>query len=968
MRLDDFHFLKFLKITNRPGRPVCMLFRSQVLIVALSISMFAQVVGDMKSSEAKKSYDDGVALFLQGTLESYRAAGENLERAASLYRELGDRTGEAKSLLGIGFISNAVGANLNAAESFKRALALFRETGDENNEASVLSNLGALYSDIGDPEKGLDFLNQALRMRREQGKKSDVAIVLNNIGNIHDAAGENQKAIEFYQEALSLFRSSGKRDGEAAALRNLSVVYSELGEKQKAFELNSQARAIHRELGDKQGEALTLMGIADYYSESGDDKKAIEIFDQALMLFREVGDKEGEATTLGNMGRIYDFLGENQKALETHNLALPLFRSIGNRAGEASTLMSIGSVLETQGKPREAVALTYRALTLFRIEGDKEGAATAFAYLAGLLRTLKNNAMAIALGKQAVLTYQQLRANIQGLDRETQQVFLKTIERPYRRLAESLVKENRLSEAQQILNSFKDQQVFDIDKTRSQIAPALTAREAQLVKDFGTLTDRLGKAARDADHLMDEIGSREPTNEESAQIRKLESDSKANSDAVEVLFHQAEADFLKTSTIAATIDPIPDLARIQDVLKIASSGSAKTVTVYQLIGSERLDMILITPDSISSVSSLIKAEDLNKLSLKYWGMLQSDRYDPTHLSKELYELVFKPLEKELPKDTKTILWSLDGNLRYVPMGALFDGKRYLAERYNHVNFTRADAERMTRAVSAKWTATGLGTSKQHTVSLLGDSISFDALPGVTAEFEQIFKPSGKAGLLDGHVLRDAAFDQKSMLEQMKLKRPVVHIASHFSFRPGDETRSFLLMGDGKAFTLADMKKETNMFAGVELLTLSACNTAAQQADANGREIDGFAELAQRLGANSVMATLWPVADASTPWLMREFYSGKLDRKLSKAESLRQAQLALLRGVGENGPVSGVRNSSKPTDDVVVVTKDGKPPANAVRGAKIYLSESDAPLYDPKGKPPFAHPHYWAPFILFGNWQ
>ena len=62
----------------------------------------------------------------------------------------------------------------------------------------------------------------------------------------------------------------------------------------------------------------------------------------------------------------------------------------------------------------------------------------------------------------------------------------------------------------------------------------------------------------------------------------------------------------------------------------------------------------------------------------------------------------------LPADTKTILWSLDGNLRYLPMGVLYDGKRYLVERYNHVNFTRADSERMTRAPSRQWTGFGSG--------------------------------------------------------------------------------------------------------------------------------------------------------------------------------------------------------------------------------------------------------------------
>jgi CHAT domain-containing protein len=304
------------------------------------------------------------------------------------------------------------------------------------------------------------------------------------------------------------------------------------------------------------------------------------------------------------------------------------------------------------------------------------------------------------------------------------------------------------------------------------------------------------------------------------------------------------------------------------------------------------------------------------------------------------------------------------------MGALFDGRQYLAERYNHVNFTRADGERMTRAVSPKWTGTGFGTSNEQTVDLLGDKIPFMALPGVTAELKEIFKQTNSTtGILSGEVLPDKQFTKENFLSAMKQKRPVVHIASHFSFRPGDEVRSFLLMGDGSAFTLADMKKETNMFAGVELLTLSACNTAAQQSDANGREIDGFAELAQRLGANAVMATLWPVADASTPWLMREFYSGKLDRKLSKAESLRQAQLALLRGEYKDGPVSADRSGKdEKTKDLIEITKDGKAPEGASRGAKIFMSASSAPPFVRDPKRPFAHPYYWSPFILFGNWQ
>jgi len=192
----------------------------------------------------------------------------------------------------------------------------------------------------------------------------------------------------------------------------------------------------------------------------------------------------------------------------------------------------------------------------------------------------------------------------------------------------------------------------------------------------------------------------------------------------------------------------------------------------------------------------------------------------------------------------------------------------------------------------------------------------------------------------------------------------------FSFRPGDEARSFLLMGDGSAFTLDEMKREAGLFEGVELLTLSACNTAAQQPDANGREIDGFAELAQRLGAGAVMATLWPVSDASTPWLMREFYTRRQAKKgTTKAQALRDAQMALLNGSAQTPPSPDTRKSEVSKLEVVV-TKDGKSDGQkSERGAeRFYMAAKDAPPFKKDPKRPFAHPYYWAPFVLIGNWR
>jgi CHAT domain-containing protein len=228
-------------------------------------------------------------------------------------------------------------------------------------------------------------------------------------------------------------------------------------------------------------------------------------------------------------------------------------------------------------------------------------------------------------------------------------------------------------------------------------------------------------------------------------------------------------------------------------------------------------------------------------------------------------------------------------------------------------------------------------------------------------------------VLDGEILPDAKFTKAAMLSALKQKRPLVHISSHFSFRPGDEARSFLLLGDGTAMTLAEMKQQKDLFSGVELLTLSACNTAAQQAGANGREIDGFAELAQRLGAGSVMATLWPVADNSTPWFMREFYKTRESGGgLTKAEAFRRAQLALLNGTAGTKPLPASQKGAGSFVQIVIGGKDGgnggRSGNASTRAGVVYVSEKDAPLFQLDDKKPFAHPYYWAPFILIGNWK
>lgn len=896
------------------------------------------------------------------------AALKNYLTALALQKEIGDRQGESQTLHDTAKVYLDTGNPSKALELFKQALDITKIIGNRPFEAHLLTDLGTTNDEIGNVELAIKYHRDSLSVSRAIGDKSSTSLALNNIGTIFIKTGEALQAIQAFEEALKLAESLKDKSITGQITQNFGAVYSYLKEYDKALEYYSKANVLFGEVGFTERQVQTVKKVADLFAETGDYQSALINYLRSLDYFVDSNDLSSQAYTLTNIAFVYNNLGERQLAFENWQKALAMFQQLGDRSGEASTLTNLGGYYRDAGNKEKALDNFIRSLPLRRAVRDREGEAVTLSNLMGFsAETDKNLSLAIFYGKQSVNLSQELRTNTQGFANESQKQFLAGKEIVYRYLAELLLQQNRTSEAQQVLNAFKDQQVFDFDSAAKQPTKlALTPHEADFAARYQMESERVGTLGGQFNDLKRSIGN-QPTAEQSAQLTKLEAELKKASDEFSAVLSQAKTEFSQPPTAKDKIGEVLDTVQMQTTLReLATQTGQKAVAVYQLVGQENFRAIIVTPDSITNISTPIKYDALNEKALKLWALLQSDKYDTTVLSKQIYDAVFKPLEASLPKDTTTIMWAMDGNLRYVPMAALFDGKKFLAERYNHVVFTRADKERMTRSVSTVWTGLGFGSSKAATVDVLGDKISFNALPGVSEELAEIFK--NQKGIINGDVLPDAKFTRQSFLAALKQKRPLVHIASHFSFRAGDESRSFLLMGDGTAFTLEEMKQEKDLFQGVELLTLSACNTAAQQSG-NGREIDGFAELAQRLGAGAVMATLWQVSDASTPWLMRDFYATRQSKAgMTKAEALQKAQLALLNGTAETKLSPNAEKGAGSKIKVEIVPKGTKRDGNQTRTGIVKIEDSDAPLYKKNEKSPFAHPYYWSPFILIGNWR
>jgi CHAT domain-containing protein len=228
---------------------------------------------------------------------------------------------------------------------------------------------------------------------------------------------------------------------------------------------------------------------------------------------------------------------------------------------------------------------------------------------------------------------------------------------------------------------------------------------------------------------------------------------------------------------------------------------------------------------------------------------------------------------------------------------------------------------------------------------------FPALPAVPGELAAVVREKAReGGALPGRRLLDGKFDLKALSDSLTGKTPILHLATHFQFEPTVPDQSFLLLGDGSRLTVHQINNDSSLpFDGLDQLTLSACETAAGADRGDGREVEGFGALAAAKGAKSVLATLWPIADASTGELMKEFYAERYAKRKNKAEALRSAQLKLLR------------NNDGLTSKPVFTESRGK-----LMAAMFLNGEANAaPPWPGKG---FSHPYYWAPFVLMGNWR
>lgn len=850
-------------------------------------------------------------------LSQFENALACFNQALPIRREVQDRRGEGVTLSGLGNTYLDLGQYRRAIDYYGQALIALEASGDRSEQATTRAGLGGAYVLLGNYEKAIGELEGALVIARETKNRRTEASILNNLGDAYGRIGQYDKGNQAFQRALEIDRETGDKVGESATLDNLGSLAMDLGRPDEAVKDYESSLNIARELGDRSGEAGALGNLGAAYVALRQFDRAATNLEQALKMAHEFGNRAAEASILNNLSGVYDELGQRGEALEARRRVVAICRELGDRAGESAALDNLGSLYSANQDFAKALACHERALGLARETGNVRAEAGALASLMTDYRLLAKPRQAILYGKLSIAAWEKIRGSTKALDPASRKSFVRSQADIYRELADLLVSQGRVSEAQQILGLLKEEEYAEYisrgpSETAQPVAPGLTQNESLWAQRY---EQGAGQVSASAARRQELRGKSSLTPAETQELKRLDTQSELIMAAFQKTLDELDKEAEQAPGSAGKVE---ELRESEGLMQDLPDLGSRVVTVCTLVGETRLHLILITPDLIIARDYPIGRAELEKKIVRFRRSLQDPDSDPLPGAQDLYKILIGPIEKDLANaKATTLMWSLDGMLRYLPIAALHDGHNFLVERYRNVEFTLASRTRLKERPTTAWKVLGFGVSKAEP--------GFAALPAVPQELRAIVRDeTGQTGVLPGLMLLDDAFTQDRLQDLLSLSYPVVHIASHFELEPSDAAASFLLLGDGSHLTLAKLALIPNLFANVDLLTLSACNTGMGEAKADGREVESLGVLAQRKGAKAIIATLWPVADESTRLLMQEFYRLHTAQPgISKAEALQRAQLALLG----KGPDSGGQRASE-----------------------------------------FSHPFYWAPFILIGNGQ
>ena len=184
---------------------------------------------------------------------------------------------------------------------FARDLELYRELGDKRGEASTLNALGVNARLRGDGLAARRWLLQALEACRQIGKRSEIAAALSNLAECEIGLGNTQGVQELLDEAYDLFVAEHDHTSATWCINHLGDLARAKGDYAQADEWYARAEAEFRQIGDAWGTARSLADRGRLAIDGGAPAEAASLLLDALSRFESLNHQRGMAALADSM-------------------------------------------------------------------------------------------------------------------------------------------------------------------------------------------------------------------------------------------------------------------------------------------------------------------------------------------------------------------------------------------------------------------------------------------------------------------------------------------------------------------------------------------------------------------------------------------------------------------------------------------------------------------------------------------
>ena len=788
-------------------------------------------------SSAQRSYDAG-----QEALRTARfmTALHQFDQASRQAATAGETALAQRSLVQKGLVQYYQGEYARAALTLRtvKAEVLTRAERDEWKAYQAMVLVAQ-----GNPNLAFQPLNRARYSLQDHRQQSRVLVRWSELELLQ---GNYQGAIASLQQVNQL---NGDPIDKADAFQGLGDLYHQLGQPDNALEAYESARDRYRTLSHNLGLARSQMGLGRMLQQQGELDQAIELYEQALVTLQRSQDWSAEVAVLTALGEIRREQGNIVEAIDLHRQAEKLTANVANAPESVRVLNQLGLDYQAQGDWNEAIRLHRKALAQAQNINSSVNEAESLCYWGEALLQQGRSAEAVERLQLAVERWEAVQP---GLHDESKIALFETQQIIYERLQQALV-------------------------ANGQGIEALVVAEQGRARAFVEL---LALRQLGADQPLPRAPRQSPSLEQIKAIARQENATLVEYSLLETPMVGDRPDSYRPQLLTWVIQPSGEIYLEQQLLP---RQGLKTV-LSDLIAQGRSELgrgqqrIAFKPP-VASANTVAMAKPV------------ANRQRPA--LQKLHQHLVAPVEHLLPQGG-------DGNVVFVPQGSLFlvpfsalqDGEGgYQIEHHGIATTPSIQLLSLTERseVSAKSQdfaqasalVVGNPTMPQLAPEPGAPAQQLAPLPGAEWEAEIVAKALGTQPLIGSEAT------EVEVRQQLKTAL-TIHLATHGLYDDYQGLQSALAFApSGHEDGLLTAAEVSRLSLQAQLVVLSACDTGRGEITGDG--VVGLSRSFMAAGVPSLVASLWPVSDESTVFLMERFYE-QLEVKGDRAQALRGAML------------------------------------------------------------------------------